>query len=93
MKLTTNGNYAICEYPPCDVPEFDLNEDVLFVFGYSIKFLSGQIGTAQRFQADQLKGYKIIGRYHEAIITKEVSAIVESRPVDVDNCLILCKNN
>jgi|GEM_PF-4320178 hypothetical protein len=93
MKLITNRDYAIVEYPPNNDPEFELDDSgVLMVFGYKIKLGEHEIGSMQRYETE-LKNYKIIGKYPTKIIAKEVAEIIEKCDIYLDNCIILIKKN
>lgn len=91
MKITTNGNFSIVEYPQNDEAEFDLAEDgALFIFGYKMNFAGKQIGAAQRCQTG-LKNYRVVGKYTESILSKEVIHISEKCNIDFNNAVILVK--
>ncbi|MCW3111297.1 MAG: hypothetical protein JWQ09_5803 [Segetibacter sp.] len=93
MKIITKGKSALIEYPPLDNPEFEFdNKGVLFVHGYKMKFMAAEIGMAKRADTG-LKGYNLIGKYNDCIINKDIKAIVNSTNLDLDNCIILTKDN
>lgn len=96
-RLLIIGNIAAFEYPPTDrVEEFYWDEKgVLFIHGYTENPFSAVFGKpidcAKRFVLNNISGYKIVGRLHEAekIVSKDFSALLKQ--VDTNRAVFFIK--